>query len=156
MGKTPENLQSDDKTFARLTERWEMGFKWKIRYFTSKNNVCFASLLVHTNKSISQNPIMTTTTTSIRTRTLLPLLFIAGWSLISVAANNPFAKGCLAVLSMKDERFAEGSNGSKFGGTRVCNSDDAYSGNDNCNKSVFAYKEVRISPGEWESSRLVS
>ena len=96
---------------------------------------------------------MTTTITSSRTHTLLPLIFIAGWSLISAAANNPFAKGCLAVMN---ERFAEGSSVSEFGGIRVCNSDDAYSGNDDCIKSVFDYKEVRISPGEWKSSRLVS
>jgi hypothetical protein len=74
--------------------------------------------------------------------------------------SNPFVKGCLHAMAARKGGRMNSSNGD---GTtifkpRVCNSDDHADGgsSDNCVKAEFPYKEVRISPGNWDSSVMVS
>lgn len=61
---------------------------------------------------------------------------------------NPFSKGCLQTLAGRN-LDAEHYN------LRVCNSADGKESND-CIPPKFEYDEVRIAPGNWESSILVS
>lgn len=61
---------------------------------------------------------------------------------------NPFSKGCLQSLAGRN-LDAEQYN------LRVCNSADGKD-SDDCIPPKFQYEEVRIAPGNWESSILVS
>ena len=67
--------------------------------------------------------------------------------------SNPFEKGCLRTMDARKTNTS--INTFK---TRVCNSDEDATGGTtaNCVKPEFPYKEVRIAPGNWESSIVVS
>lgn len=62
--------------------------------------------------------------------------------------ENPFSKGCLQTLARRNLD-------DKHYNFRVCNSADGKDSND-CIPPKFEYDEVRIAPGNWESSILVS
>lgn len=64
---------------------------------------------------------------------------------------NPFASGCLKAMSKKynNTDFLH----EKY--TRECNSDDK-STETSCKHGFFNYDEIRIAPGNWESSILLS
>jgi len=70
--------------------------------------------------------------------------------------SNPFVKGCLHTMAARKGGHGDGTTIFK---PRVCNSDDHADGgsSDNCvKKAEFPYKEVRISPANWDSSVMVS
>jgi len=84
--------------------------------------------------------------------------------------SNPFVNGCLqskmaatttssagTLEDLREENIETSTSNFK---PRVCNSDDAGDINSDtstsCVKPTFPYKEVRIAPGNWDSSILVS
>jgi len=82
--------------------------------------------------------------------------------------SNPFVNGCLlrkmeatttsSAGTLEDLREENIETSTRFK-SRVCNSDDAGDISDtssSCVKPTFPYKEVRIAPGNWDSSILVS
>ena len=83
---------------------------------------------------------------------------------VSVCENgkctNPFEQGCLNVMS---EKYGKKNIPfpSAFETTRICNSDDDATPEDdkNCRKATladyFLYDEVRVAPGNWESSIIL-
>ena len=75
---------------------------------------------------------------------------------------NPFAKGCL--ITVAEERGELDILSEKLGKRfrhleRVCNSNDAFKGrdDDDCvEEPGHQYSEIRIAPGNWDSSILLS
>ena len=76
--------------------------------------------------------------------------------------SNPFATGCLHTMATRKGHADTNGIGTNFK-PRVCNSDDRAKSEKeggsidaNCENPDFPYKEVRISPGNWDSSIVVS
>lgn len=68
--------------------------------------------------------------------------------------SNPFAEkgGCL--LTMKQRRHGSTTQVELKG--RTCNSFDKYLGVQDCIQTIFPYQEIRISPGNWKRSVLIT
>lgn len=68
--------------------------------------------------------------------------------------SNKYETGCFHLASNMTSKFRElGFTAPK---QRTCNSDDEALKRSECIPAVFPYEEVRIAPGDWESSVVVS
>lgn len=70
--------------------------------------------------------------------------------------SNPFEMGCLRTMAKRKQHSLESDEDINPFNKRACNSDDDAISSNYCDKPTFDYDEVRIAPGNWESSLLVS